>query len=863
MATAEPEPPSDFEKRETRLVPAFEGSSAGAPLPAAGPDSVPAPRLSPGAVLIGRFRIVRLLGRGGMGEVYLAEDIRLDRKVALKVLSPALAKDPQYLQRFRREARAASALNHPNVCVIHEVGEAEDGSPFMAMEFVEGETVDARLERGPLPMAEVVTIAIQVADALDAAHQKGIVHRDIKGANVSLNEQGRVKVLDFGLAKSTGEGVPSLDTSSMMSTQTGMVLGTPYAMSPEQALGRPLDHRSDLFSLGVLLYELVTRRKPFSGAGVGEVIERIVHAQPEAMARFNYELPPELERIVRKCLEKPPDRRYQSARELVVDLKNLLRGLERAEGGADGSPPAASPAAPALGEAARVSVETRPVEELKDSDIFLSYASIDDQPVVSGRQGWITQFHRNLKVRLEQLSGEPVRIWPQANPLGKGEAPEEVNLLLPEAKTLVSVLSPPFVRSEGCRSQVSAFWKSAEESGSLEVDRQPRLFKVVKSPVDSKEFPADVAPFLHRLRSFEFFEWDPDSGRLREFDEAFGDLALQRYHERVYDVAYELRQVLKNMQARDAAARKAAPGGKTIFLAATTADLAAQRDQLQRELIALGHRVVPERPLPIVASELEAAVRSYLVDCDLAIHMVGDRYGLVPEDTELSVVALQNRVAAEVSSGDSLKRFVWIPRGLVPRDERQAAFLRELARDPEVHRGAEVISDTLENLKTLLRARWSKEAAPKEAEAAGGSARPPRLYLICAPEDEKAIEPLEDFFYEQGIEVSLPGFEAGEDEHQQIHIQNLTDCDGAIIFYGAAGNHWVDFNIRDLQKAQGYRGSLPIGARAVYVAAPLNHRKERFKSVSTEVIRQAAERFEPAALSGFVRTLKEAREGRG
>jgi hypothetical protein len=501
--------------------------------------------------------------------------------------------------------------------------------------------------------------------------------------------------------------------------------------------------------------------------------------------------------------------------------------------------------------------ETRPVEELKDCDIFLSYASIDDQPVVSSRQGWITQFNRNLKVRLEQLLGEAVRMWPQPNPLGHEPTRPDVLQRLPDVRTLVSVLSPPFVRSDGCRSQATAFWRATEELGRFQVENQPRLFKVVKTPVDTRELPSDVAPLFTRLKSFEFFEWDPDTGRLREFDEAFGDLSRQHYHERVYDVAYEVSQLLKTLQGRAGGTTTPGESSKTIYLAATTADLAAQRDQLQRELTALGHVVVPDRTLPVISSELESIVRGYLADCDLAIHLVGDRYGLVPEDTELSIVAFQNRIAAEESASRGLARLIWMPRGLKPRDDRQEAFIRELVRDPSTHRGAEVVSDTLENFKVLLRSRRRQDAgsAPSGARADGT----PRVYLICDPRDEAAIEPLEDFFYANGIDVSLPGFEASETEMQNIHIQNLTDCDGALIYYGAGGNHWVDFNIRELQKAAGYRQSVPIPVRTVYVAGPPSHRKERFRSVSVDVIRQTGEQFDASILSAFIRRLKETR----
>jgi len=220
-------------------------------------------------------------------------------------------------------------------------------------------------------------------------------------------------------------------------------------------------------------------------------------------------------------------------------------------------------------------------------------------------------------------------------------------------------------------------------------------------------------------------------------------------------------------------------------------------------------------------------------------------------------------VAAKYSARAKLERIIWTPRGLRPRDERQARFLREIEEDPAVHAGAELVADNLENLKLLLLRRWEKEAAlaaapptaPKEAGA------PPRVYIICDPQDEAAIEALEDFFYEHGIEVSLPGFEASEAEVHDIHINNLRDCDAALIYYGAAGMHWVDFNIRDLQKAAGYRDARPIPVGAVYLAPPFNRRKERFRSVSVEVLRQAADGLDRAVLGAFVDAIRGSREG--
>jgi two-component system LytT family response regulator len=286
------------------------------------------PRLASGDQ-VAHYRIVSRLGEGGMGEVYLATDTRLGRSVALKVLPTAVAHDPLRMERFHLEAKAASALNHPNVAHIYEIGE-DQGSHFLVMEFIEGKALDQRIGGQALPVAELAEIGAQIADALDAAHAKGIVHRDIKPANVIITPRGIAKVLDFGLAKVAGALASELETQieTRALSAAGMLIGTVVYMSPEQALGRPVDHRTDLFSLGVVLYQMATGRLPFEGSNPSETIARILEDSPAGMARFNYDVPEELDRIVRKCLEKDRERRYQSAKDLMVDLKGLAAERE-------------------------------------------------------------------------------------------------------------------------------------------------------------------------------------------------------------------------------------------------------------------------------------------------------------------------------------------------------------------------------------------------------------------------------------------------------------------------------------------------------------------------------------------------------
>lgn len=271
---------------------------------------------------LGHYHVQSLLGTGGMGEVYLARDPRLERVVALKILPPTL--DADRMQRFTHEARAASALNHPNVAIVHDIGES-DGVRFIVMEYVGGKTLAETIADAPLAGPAIVDIAVQVADALDAAHSNGITHRDIKPANLMLTPRGLVKVLDFGIAKTVPRERLSPTTEPMAGTQTavGFVIGSVPYMSPEQVLGREVDHRSDFFSLGVTLYELTTGRHPFAGATATETMGRILHAQPEPITALDIAIPSEFERITNKCLEKDAARRYQSARELLADLRQL------------------------------------------------------------------------------------------------------------------------------------------------------------------------------------------------------------------------------------------------------------------------------------------------------------------------------------------------------------------------------------------------------------------------------------------------------------------------------------------------------------------------------------------------------------
>ena len=282
---------------------------------------------------LSHYSIISKIGAGGMGEVYSAHDTRLDRKVALKILPVDVASNRERMERFVREAKSAAALNHPNIATIHEIGES-DGVNFIAMEFIDGETLRNRMQQGALKLVEVLDIAIQVAGALEAAHTPGIVHRDIKPENIMLRRDSVVKVLDFGLAKSSAQHSPeSFDpeapTRVVVNTEPGVVVGTALYMSPEQARGITVDVRTDIFSVGVVLYEMVAGRLPFEGSTSSEVLASILgEKEPQPLARYSREVPAELERSVSKALRKERERRYQSIQDLRLDLQTLKQQLD-------------------------------------------------------------------------------------------------------------------------------------------------------------------------------------------------------------------------------------------------------------------------------------------------------------------------------------------------------------------------------------------------------------------------------------------------------------------------------------------------------------------------------------------------------
>jgi len=282
--------------------------------------------LPPGTRL-GRYEIRAHIGTGGMGEIYLAQDVELERILALKILPAEFASDPSRMRRFIQEARAASGLNHPNILTIYEINH-EGTTPFIATEFIDGLTLRKRIKRGAVPVMEALDTAIQIASALDAAHRAGIVHRDVKPENVMLRKDGYVKVLDFGLARPTEQHEVGTEAATLVNTEIGMIVGTASYMSPEQARGQRVDARSDIFSLGMVIYEMLAGRSPFIGATNSDIVASILKEDPPRLTDLSPDTPSAFERIVNRALTKDKDERYQTVAELLSDLKQLEQNLD-------------------------------------------------------------------------------------------------------------------------------------------------------------------------------------------------------------------------------------------------------------------------------------------------------------------------------------------------------------------------------------------------------------------------------------------------------------------------------------------------------------------------------------------------------
>ena len=497
------------------------------------------------------------------------------------------------------------------------------------------------------------------------------------------------------------------------------------------------------------------------------------------------------------------------------------------------------------------------------NDIFISYAHLDDEALDEDQKGWITKFHRVLQVKLGQLLGEPAKIWRDEKLSGTDVYDDKIVNEFKNAKVMVSVLSPRYIKSEWCNKELNEFYDAAENESGVRIGEKSRLIKVVKTPFDAEEAAENLPKIFEAILGFEFFEQDPESGRVVEFDEAFGARAKQNYFSRIYDLAAEIAGILKSMQVgtTQSVTEPLAKTGKTVYLAAVTSDIQIGREKLFRELTDRGHHVLPDRPLPTSGEEFTEAVREMLGQADYSIHLVGQKYGMIPEDAAHSIAKIQNDLASEwVQTKPEAQRFIWMPRPVITDDDRQQKFITELQEDPTAHTGAEVMEDSLDNFRDYVVEKLKPKPKPAPVEAPvsvpQNSEGASTVYLIFDQKDDETVASLEDYLFDQGLEVMVPTFDGEEADIKQAHIEKMIHCDAVLIYYGNADRSWVDMKLMNLMKAPGYGRENPFAAKTVYLAPPMDRRKQRYRTHSAEVVVQEGEAFDPALMESFLAAVK-------
>jgi len=489
-----------------------------------------------------------------------------------------------------------------------------------------------------------------------------------------------------------------------------------------------------------------------------------------------------------------------------------------------------------------------------EGDAFISYAHLDNVELIEGNKGWVTNLHRALEVRVAQLLGKPPHIWRDPKLSGNDVFEETLVEQLGVVAALISVVSPRYVKSEWARRELAEFCKAAEAQGGVRFRDKARIFKVLKTPVPIEAHP----PELQSLLGYEFFRVDPDTGRIHELDEVFGPEAQKEFWIRLDDLAHDVCCMIEMLEASQAAACPIDPiDAVTIFLAETTSDLREQREAIKRDLQQHGYTVLPARSLPLIASDLKAAIRGDLARCRMSIHLVGKSYSFVPEASAQSLLEIQNDLAIERGDQGGLSRLLWIPPGLQVEDERQRSVIEQLRMDPRIHNGADLLETPLEDLRTVIQARLKHAIAPATASSkqtvTGNNLV--QLYLIYDQKDTYVASPWADFLFEKEFEVIRPVFEGDEVEIREYHEENLRSCDAALILHGTASECWLRRKLRELQKSAGYGRIKPAPVVAISLIPPATPEKERFRTHEAILIPQLTG-FSPDALQPFISLLK-------
>jgi hypothetical protein len=487
-----------------------------------------------------------------------------------------------------------------------------------------------------------------------------------------------------------------------------------------------------------------------------------------------------------------------------------------------------------------------------EHDIFISYAHIDNQPLDEGLKGWVETFHERLRVRLAQLLGEDTRIWRDLKLQGNDIFADTLAASIAKAAILVSIISPRYVKSEWCLRELNEFAKRAEMNAGLRIGDKLRIFKVVKTHIPFAQHP----PILQGALGYEFYEYDQARDRAKEFNSEVVPARDIRYWEKLDDLAYDIKQLMETLRNYSGpASASPSPAATTIYLAETTSDLTEQRDKIKRELQQHGYEVLPDKGLPLVGSAFKQEVGDYLSRSHLAVHLIGEHYGIIPEGESRSVIELQNELAAVRKDG--LRRIIWMPVGLQPKDEPQQRFVSELRLGLSSQKEADLLETKLEDLKTVIQEKLNSQVKP-EPTVASGNGDTANVYLICDKQDMDSVRPIEDYLFDKGLDVTLPAIEGDETQIIQDHKDNLLMCDAVMIYYGRAGDLWLRMKQRELQKIAGYGRREPLTAKAIYISGPPTDSKERVRDHDALVIK-SYDAFSPERLQPFVERVQRAK----
>jgi hypothetical protein len=398
--------------------------------------------------------------------------------------------------------------------------------------------------------------------------------------------------------------------------------------------------------------------------------------------------------------------------------------------------------------------------------------------------------------------------------------------------------------------EVKEFYNAAEQSEGLWVDNQARIFKAIKTHVPRESQPQE----LQGIPDYEFYRFDPASGRPQEFWPELGAEANRNFWAKLEDIAYDIYQLIETIKTRKTeTTQKSAPPRPTLYLAETTYDLTGPRDAIKRQLQQRGCIILPDRPLPLNAEELQKQIRASLQRCVLSIHLIGENYGVVPEGETRSIAEIQHQLAISRSHAEGFSRLIWMPPGLHTQDERQQKFIDSLKKGAAAQIGADLLQTSLEEFKTFLLDKLSEK--PKNGQEKTVEDKIIRIYLQCDQRDLDATAPLEQYLFDQGFEIKLPAFEGDEAEVFEVHKENLLLCDATIIYCGQASDSWLSAKLADLQKIAGYGRAKPMKAKAVYLAAPETKHKQRFRTREALAIKNF-EDFSPEVLKPFIEAVR-------